>query len=76
MTCTAAIESEADGLDDVIREIAYSPVSERGEYPVTKKSMRQWFMRISAYADRLIAGLELVDFDHRFYHRTLYHLGA
>jgi sulfate adenylyltransferase subunit 2 len=31
MTCTAAIESEAEGLDDVIREIEYSPVSERGE---------------------------------------------
>lgn len=37
-------------------------VSERGEYPVERKSMRQWFMRITAYADRLLAGLETVDF--------------
>lgn len=34
------------------------PVSERGGYPVEKKNMRQWFMRITAYADRLISGLE------------------
>lgn len=37
-------------------------VSERGEYPVERKSMRQWFMRITAYADRLLAGLETVDY--------------
>lgn len=37
------------------------PVSERGGYPVEKKSMRQWFMRITAYADRLISGLEGLD---------------
>lgn len=37
-------------------------VSERGDFPVEKKSMRQWFMRISAYGDRLIDGLEAVDF--------------
>jgi leucyl-tRNA synthetase len=37
-------------------------VSERGEFPVEKKSMRQWFMRISAYGDRLIDGLNEVDF--------------
>lgn len=38
-------------------------VSERGEFPVERKSMRQWFMRISAYGDRLISGLEDVDFE-------------
>jgi leucyl-tRNA synthetase/ASC-1-like (ASCH) protein/ADP-ribose pyrophosphatase YjhB (NUDIX family) len=37
-------------------------VSERGDYPVERKSMRQWFMRITAYADRLISGLDIVDF--------------
>lgn len=36
-------------------------VSERGGYLVEKKSMRQWFMRITAYADRLINGLESLD---------------
>lgn len=32
--------------------------SERGGFPVEKKMMRQWFMRISAYADRLLTGLD------------------
>ncbi len=32
--------------------------SERGGFPVEKKLMRQWFMRISAYADRLLSGLD------------------
>ncbi len=36
-------------------------VSERGEFPVEKRSMRQWFMRITAYADRLVAGLDTID---------------
>jgi leucyl-tRNA synthetase len=36
-------------------------VSERGGYPVEQKVMRQWMMRITAYADRLINDLELVD---------------
>lgn len=39
-------------------------VSERGEFPVEKKSMRQWFMRITAYADRLIDGLDTVDWSN------------
>lgn len=39
-------------------------VSERGEFPVEKKSMRQWFMRITAYADRLLSGLETIDWSH------------
>lgn len=37
-------------------------VSERGGFPVEKKKMRQWFLRITAYADRLLEGLEKVDF--------------
>ena len=36
-------------------------VSERGGYPVEKKLMKQWNMRITAYADRLIAGLDEID---------------
>ncbi len=36
-------------------------VSERGGYPVIQKKMRQWMMRITAYCDRLIDGLEQVD---------------
>jgi leucyl-tRNA synthetase len=36
-------------------------VSERGGYPVIQKKMKQWSMRITAYADRLLSGLEDVD---------------
>jgi leucyl-tRNA synthetase len=37
-------------------------VSERGGYPVEKKKMRQWYLRITTYADRLLEGLETVEF--------------
>ncbi|PSG90123.1 leucine--tRNA ligase [Aurantibacter aestuarii] len=37
-------------------------VSERGGHPVIRKKMTQWSMRISAYAERLLQGLETVDF--------------
>ena len=36
-------------------------VSERGGHPVEQKLMRQWSMRITAYAERLINGLEGLD---------------
>ena len=36
-------------------------VSERGGHPVTKKSMKQWSMRIGAYAERLLQGLDGID---------------
>ena len=36
-------------------------VSERGGYPVVQKKMRQWCLRVSAYAQRLLEGLEEVD---------------
>lgn len=35
--------------------------SERGGHPVIKKSMPQWNMRITAYADRLLSGLDTID---------------
>ncbi|GJM60658.1 leucine--tRNA ligase [Persicobacter diffluens] len=37
-------------------------VSERGGYPVERKLMKQWMMRITAYAERLLTGLEEIDF--------------
>ena len=36
-------------------------VSERGGYPVIQKKMSQWMMRITAYCDRLISGLDTID---------------
>jgi len=35
--------------------------SERGGHPVERKKMMQWSMRITAYADRLLQGLEKLD---------------
>src|SRR6187455_2338214 len=37
-------------------------VSERGGHPVVKKTLRQWYLRITEYADRLLDGLQKVDF--------------
>ncbi|MDZ4839239.1 MAG: leucine--tRNA ligase [Bacteroidota bacterium] len=36
-------------------------LSERGGYPVIKKEMTQWFLRILAYADRLLVDLNKID---------------
>ena len=36
-------------------------VSERGGYPVVQKRMKQWCLRVSAYAQRLLDGLEAID---------------
>lgn len=36
-------------------------LSERGSHPVEQKLMRQWSMRIKAYAERLLTGLEGID---------------
>lgn len=36
-------------------------VSERGGFPVVRKKMTQWSMRISAYAERLLQGLDSID---------------
>src|SRR3954468_8958553 len=35
--------------------------SERGGYPVEQKKMMQWSMRITAYAERLLQGLDTID---------------
>ena len=36
-------------------------LSERGGYPVIRKKMTQWSMRITAYAERLLQGLDTID---------------
>lgn len=38
-------------------------VSVRGGYPVVQKKMRQWCLRVSAYAQRLLDGLDTVDWN-------------
>lgn len=43
--------------DEVINGVSY-----RGGFPVVKKQMRQWSLRITEYAERLLKGLEEVEF--------------
>jgi leucyl-tRNA synthetase len=43
--------------DEVINGVSY-----RGGHPVIKKQMRQWSLRITEYADRLLKGLDEIDF--------------
>ncbi|MFN8886763.1 MAG: leucine--tRNA ligase, partial [Cyclobacteriaceae bacterium] len=43
--------------DEVINVVIY-----RGGFPVVKKQMRQWSLRITEYADRMLKGLEEIDF--------------
>lgn len=51
--------------DEIINDEKGNPISERGGFPVEKKLMRQWFMRITAYADRLLSGLDGLEWsDH------------
>jgi leucyl-tRNA synthetase len=39
-------------------EVTNEGKSERGDYPVYKRPLKQWIMRITAYADRLLADLD------------------
>ncbi len=36
-------------------------LSERGGHPVVQKKMKQWLLRVSAYAERLLAGLDTIE---------------
>ena len=51
------------GLGTVVanEEVTADGRSDRGNFPVFKRNMRQWMMRITSYADRLIADLDLLD---------------
>lgn len=53
----------APGLGTVLanEEVTADGRSERGNFPVFRKSLRQWSMRITAYGDRLIKGLNELD---------------
>ncbi len=44
--------------DEIVDGPNGEPVSERGGYPVEKKKLRQWFLKITAYADKLLEGLD------------------
>ncbi len=51
------------GLGTVLanEEITPDGRSERGNYPVFKRNLKQWMMRITAYAERLLADLDVMD---------------
>ena len=51
------------GLGTVVanEEVTADGRSDRGNFPVFKRNMRQWMMRITSYADRLIADLDLLE---------------
>lgn len=51
------------GLGTVLanEEVTADGRSDRGNFPVFRKRLRQWMMRITAYADRLLDDLELLD---------------
>jgi len=52
-----------EGLGTVLaNDEVVNGVSERGGFPVVKKKLRQWYLRITEYADRLLSGLQQVEF--------------
>jgi leucyl-tRNA synthetase len=55
-----------EGLGTVLanEEVLQTPEglrSERGNFPVERKPLRQWMLKITAYADRLLEGLDRLD---------------
>ncbi len=55
------------GLGTVLanEEVTADGRSERGNFPVFRKQLRQWMMRITAYADRLIDDLDVLDWPEK-----------
>lgn len=55
------------GLGTVLanEEVTADGRSERGNFPVFRKNLKQWMMRITAYSDRLLDDLELLDWPEK-----------
>ncbi len=55
------------GLGTVLanEEVTSEGRSERGNFPVFRKRLRQWMMRITAYADRLLEDLDVLDWPEK-----------
>ncbi|WP_411709065.1 leucine--tRNA ligase [Corynebacterium sp. LaCa116] len=55
------------GLGTVLanEEVTAEGKSERGNFPVFRKNLRQWMMRITAYSDRLLDDLEVLDWPEK-----------
>ena len=57
----------APGLGTVLanEEVTADGRSDRGNFPVFRKHLRQWMMRITAYSDRLLDDLEVLDWPEK-----------
>ncbi|GAB3704087.1 leucine--tRNA ligase [Amycolatopsis oliviviridis] len=55
------------GLGTVLsnEEVTADGRSERGNFPVFRRNLRQWMMRITSYADRLVDDLDLLDWPEK-----------
>ncbi|MDO4887182.1 MAG: class I tRNA ligase family protein [Actinomycetaceae bacterium] len=55
------------GLGTVLanEEVTSEGRSERGNYPVFRRNLRQWMMRITAYAERLVDDLDTIDWPEK-----------
>ena len=55
------------GLGTVLanEEVTSDGRSDRGNFPVFRKRLRQWMMRITAYSDRLLDDLDLLDWPEK-----------
>lgn len=65
--CADAPVNWCPGLGTVLsnEEVTAEGKSERGNYPVFKRNLRQWMMRITAYADRLLSDLDSLDWPEK-----------
>ena len=64
------------GLGTVLaNEEVKDGLSERGGFPVERKKMKQWSMRITAYADRLLKGLDAIDWPEAMKEMQRYWIG-
>ncbi|MCW2655504.1 MAG: leucyl-tRNA synthetase LeuS [Mycobacterium sp.] len=62
-----AVVNWCPGLGTVLanEEVTADGRSERGNFPVFRKRLRQWVMRITAYSDRLLEDLDLLDWPEK-----------
>jgi leucyl-tRNA synthetase len=62
-----AVVNWCPGLGTVLanEEVTTDGRSERGNFPVFRKRLRQWMMRITAYADRLLDDLDVLDWPEK-----------
>lgn len=61
--------------DEIEDEGPNKGLSKRGGYPVIRKKVKQWILNITKYADRLIEGLDDVEWTDREKQRQINHIG-